>query len=209
MRKFAIIGFVLISIMFSGCALLMGTNMRPIVLGQMLIYVRVSTAKAFIATEMPEKLEIDTPFNVNLPFYYKNAVHDTTKGIASVTLNNEDLEMGFILASYSKAVQNNPEVFQNDLSDSLKTTRIFSAYDALFKDCTNENLVDADYNSEKKYTYRCYKITHDDGTPEDMCFASRLTKQGNILLVIMRSFAFGTSVRNELLDAIESVEFKN
>ena len=209
MRKFAIIGFVLISIMFSGCALLMGTNMRPIVLGQMLIYVRVSTAKAFIATEMPEKLEIDTPFNVNFPFYYKNAVHDTTKGIASVTLNNEDLEMGFILASYSKAVQNNPEVFQNDLSDSLKTTRIFSAYDALFKDCTNENLVDADYNSEKKYTYRCYKITHDDGTPEDMCFASRLTKQGNILLVTMRSFAFGTSVRNELLDAIESVEFKN
>ncbi len=209
MRKFAIIGFVLISIMFSGCAILTGTRMRPIVLGQMLIYVRVSTAKAFIATEMPEKLEIDTPFNVNLPFYYKNAVHDTTKGIASVTLNNEDLEMGFILASYSKAVQNNPEVFQNDLSDSLKTTRIFSAYDALFKDCTNENLVDADYNSEKKYTYRCYKITHDDGTPEDMCFASRLTKQGNILLVIMRSFAFGTSVRNELLDAIESVEFKN
>ena len=209
MRKFAIIGFVLISIMFSGCAILTGTRMRPIVLGQMLIYVRVSTAKAFIATEMPEKLEIDTPFNVNLPFYYKNAVHDTTKGIASVTLNNEDLEMGFILASYSKAVQNNPEVFQNDLSDSLKTTRIFSAYDALFKDCTNENLVDADYNSEKKYTYRCYKTTHDDGTPEDMCFASRLTKQGNILLVIMRSFAFGTSVRNELLDAIESVEFKN
>lgn len=209
MRKFAIIGFVLISIMFSGCAILTGTRMRPIVLGQMLIYVRVSTAKAFIATEMPEKLEIDTPFNVNLPFYYKKAVHDTTKGIASVTLNNEDLEMGFILASYSKAVQNNPEVFQNDLSDSLKTTRIFSAYDALFKDCTNENLVDADYNSEKKYTYRCYKITHDDGTPEDMCFASRLTKQGNILLVIMRSFAFGTSVRNELLDAIESVEFKN
>ena len=209
MRKFAIIGFVLISIMFSGCAILTGTRMRPIVLGQMLIYVRVSTAKAFIATEMPEKLEIDTPFNVNLPFYYKNAVHDTTKGIASVTLNNEDLEMGFILASYSKAVQNNPEVFQNDLSDSLKTTRIFSAYDALFKDCTNENLVDADYNSEKKYTYRCYKISHDDGTPEDMCFASRLTKQGNILLVIMRSFAFGTSVRNELLDAIESVEFKN
>lgn len=209
MRKFAIIGFVLISIMFSGCAILTGTRMRPIVLGQMLIYVRVSTAKAFIATEMPEKLEIDTPFNVNLPFYYKNAVHDTTKGIASVTLNNEDLEMGFILASYSKAVQNNPEVFQNDLSDSLKTTRIFSAYDALFKDCTNENLVDTDYNSEKKYTYRCYKITHDDGTPEDMCFASRLTKQGNILLVIMRSFTFGTSVRNELLDAIESVEFKN
>ncbi|MBQ7080544.1 MAG: hypothetical protein IJM92_13010 [Fibrobacter sp.] len=209
MKKFALIGFVLISIMLSGCAILTGTRMRPIVLGQMLIYVRVSTAKAFIATEMPEKLEIDTPFNVNLPFYYKNAVHDTTKGIASVTLNNEDLEMGFILASYSKAVQNNPEVFQNDLSDSLKTTRIFSAYDALFKDCTNENLVDADYNSEKKYTYRCYKITHDDGTPEDMCFASRLTKQGNILLVIMRSFAFGTSVRNELLDAIESVEFKN
>ena len=209
MRKFAIIGFVLISIMFSGCAILTGTRMRPIVLGQMLIYVRVSTAKAFIATEMPEKLEIDTPFNVNFPFYYKNAVHDTTKGIASVTLNNEDLEMGFILASYSKAVQNNPEVFQNDLSDSLKTTRIFSAYDALFKDCTNENLVDADYNSEKKYTYRCYKITHDDGTPEDVCLASRLTKQGNILLVTMRSFAFGTSVRNELLDAIESVEFKN
>ena len=86
MRKFAIIGFVLISIMFSGCAILTGTRMRPIVLGQMLIYVRVSTAKAFIATEMPEKLEIDTPFNVNLPFYYKNAVHDTTKGIASVTL---------------------------------------------------------------------------------------------------------------------------
>ena len=209
MRKFAIIGFVLISIMFSGCAILTGTRMRPIVLGQMLIYVRVSTAKAFIATEMPEKLEIDTPFNVNLPFYYKNAVHDTAKGIASVTLNNEDLEMGFILASYSKAVQNNPEVFQNDISDSLKTTRIFTAYDEFFKDCTNENLIDAGYNSEKKYTYRCYKITHDDGTPEDMCFASRLTKQGNILLVIMRSFAFGTSVRNELLDAIESVEFKN
>ena len=209
MKKFLSISLIFAVLVLSGCAILTGTRMRPIVLGQMLIYVRVSTAKAYIATEMPEKLEIDTPYNVNFPFYYKNAVHDTTKGIASVTLFNEDLEMGFILASYSKAVQNNPEVFQNDLSDSLKTTRIFSAYDALFKDCTNENLVDADYNSEKKYTYRCYKITHDDGTPEDMCFASRLTKQGNILLVIMRSFAFGTSVRNELLDAIESVEFKN
>ena len=197
------------TLVLSSCAILTGTRMRPIVLGQMLIYVRVSTANAFIATEMPEKLEIDTPFNVNLPFSYKNAVHDTTKGIASVTLNNDDLEMGFILASYSKAVQNNPEVFQNDISDSLKTTRIFTAYDGFFKDCTKENLVDTDYNSEKKYTHRCYKITHDDGTPEDMCFASRLTKQGNILLVIMRSFAFGTSVRNELLDAIESVEFKN
>ena len=209
MKKFLSISLIFAVLVLSGCAILTGTRMRPIVLGQMLIYVRVSTAKAYIATEMPEKLEIDTPYNVNFPFYYKNAVHDTTKGIASVTLFNEDLEMGFILASYSKAVQNNPEVFQNDISDSLKTTRIFTAYDEFFKDCTNENLIDAGYNSEKKYTYRCYKITHDDGTPEDMCFASRLTKQGNILLVIMRSFAFGTSVRNELLDAIESVEFKN
>ena len=209
MRKFAIIGFVLISIMFSGCAILTGTRMRPIVLGQMLIYVRVSTAKAFIATEMPEKLEIDTPFNVNLPFYYKNAVHDTTKGIASVTLNNEDLEMGFILASYSKAVQNNPEVFQNDISDSLKTTRIFTAYDEFFKDCTNENLIDAGYNSEKKYTHRCYKITHDDGTPEETCIASRLTPKGNIVVVFMRSLTFDTNVRTELFDAIESIEFKD
>ena len=209
MKKILSISLIFAVLVLSGCAILTGTRMRPIVLGQMLIYVRVSTANAFIATEMPEKLEIDTPFNVNLPFSYKNAVHDTTKGIASVTLNNDDLEMGFILASYSKAVQNNPEVFQNDISDSLKTTRIFTAYDGFFKDCTKENLVDTDYNSEKKYTHRCYKITHDDGTPEDMCFASRLTKQGNILLVIMRSFAFGTSVRNELLDAIESVEFKN
>ena len=208
MKKFLSISLIFAVLVLSSCAVLMGTRMQPIVLGQMLIYFRVSTSKAFIATEMPEKLEIDTPFNVNFPFNYKNAVHDTTKGIASVTLNNEDLEMGFILASYSKAVQNNPEVFQNDISDSLKTTRIFSAYDELFKDCTNENLVDTDYNSEKKYTYRCYKIAHDDGTPEDVCLASRLTKKGNILLVIMRSIAFGTSVRNELLDAIESVEFK-
>ncbi|SHK22680.1 MULTISPECIES: hypothetical protein [unclassified Fibrobacter] len=208
MKKVLSISLVLAAFVLSSCAVLMGTRMQPIVLGDMLIYVRVSTAKAFIATGMPEKLEIDTPFDANGRFYYKNAVHDTTKGIASVTLNDEELEMSMILASYSKAAQNNPEVFQNDISDSLKTTRIFSAYDALFKDCTNENLVDADYNSEKKYTYRCYKITHDDGTPEDMCLASRLTKQGNILLVIMRSFAFGTSVRNELLDAIESVEFK-
>ena len=180
-----------------------------VLLGQMLIYVRVSTANAFIATEMPEKLEIDTPFNVNLPFSYKNAVHDTTKGIASVTLNNDDLEMGFILASYSKAVQNNPEVFQNDISDSLKTTRIFTAYDGFFKDCTKENLVDTDYNSEKKYTHRCYKITHDDGTPEDICLASRLTPKGNIVLVFMRSLTFGTNVRTELFDAIESIEFKD
>lgn len=158
---------------------------------------------------MPEKIEIDTPYNVNLPFYYKNAVHDTTKGIASVTLFNEDLEMGFILASYSKAVQNNPEVFQNDISDSLKTTRIFTAYDELFKDCTNENLIDAGYNSEKKYTHRCYKITHDDGTPEDICLASRLTPKGNIVLVFMRSLTFDTNVRTELFDAIESIEFKD
>ena len=183
--------------------------MRPIVLGQMLIYVRVSTAKAFIATEMPEKLEIDTPFNVNFPFNYKNAVHDTTKGIASVTLNNNDLEMGFILASYSKAVQNNPEVFQNDISDSLKTTKIFTVYDEFFKDCTNENLIDAGYNSEKKYTHRCYKITHDNGTPEDICLASRLTPKGNIALVFMRSLTFDTNVKTELFDAIESIEFKD
>ena len=197
------------TLVLSSCAILTGTRMRPIVLGQMLIYVRVSTANAFIATEMPEKLEIDTPFNVNLPFSYKNAVHDTTKGIASVTLNNDDLEMGFILASYSKAVQNNPEVFQNDISDSLKTTRIFTAYDGFFKDCTKENLVDTDYNSEKKYTHRCYKITHDDGTPEDICLASRLTPKGNIVLVFMRSLTFGTNVRTELFDAIESIEFKD
>ena len=209
MKKFLSISLIFAVLVLSGCAILMGTRMQPIVLGQMLIYVRVSTAKAYIATEMPEKLEIDTPFNVNLPFSYKNAVHDTTKGIASVTLNNDDLEMGFILASYSKAVQNNPEIFQNDISDSLKTTRIFTAYDGFFKDCTKENLVDTDYNSEKKYTHRCYKITHDDGTPEDICLASRLTPKGNIVLVFMRSLTFGTNVRTELFDAIESIEFKD
>ncbi|MBO4828018.1 hypothetical protein B7990_01745 [Fibrobacter sp. UWB4] len=209
MKKILSISLIFAVLVLSGCAILTGTRMRPIVLGQMLIYVRVSTANAFIATEMPEKLEIDTPFNVNLPFSYKNAVHDTTKGIASVTLNNDDLEMGFILASYSKAVQNNPEVFQNDISDSLKTTRIFTAYDGFFKDCTKENLVDTDYNSEKKYTHRCYKITHDDGTPEDICLASRLTPKGNIVLVFMRSLTFGTNVRTELFDAIESIEFKD
>ena len=209
MKKILSISLIFAVLVLSGCAILTGTRMRPIVLGQMLIYVRVSTANAFIATEMPEKLEIDTPFNVNLPFSYKNAVHDTTKGIASVTLNNDDLEMGFILASYSKAVQNNPEVFQNDISDSLKTTRIFTAYDGFFKDCTKENLVDTDYNSEKKYTHRCYKITHDDGTPEDICLASRLTPNGNIVLVFMRSLTFGTNVRTELFDAIESIEFKD
>ncbi|WP_405328984.1 hypothetical protein [Fibrobacter sp.] len=209
MKKILSISLIFAVLVLSGCAILTGTRMRPIVLGQMLIYVRVSTANAFIATEMPEKLEIDTPFNVNLPFSYKNAVHDTTKGIASVTLNNEDLEMGFILASYSKAAQNNPEVFQNDISDSLKTTRIFTAYDGFFKDCTKENLVDTDYNSEKKYTHRCYKITHDDGTPEDICLASRLTPKGNIVLVFMRSLTFGTNVRTELFDAIESIEFKD
>ena len=209
MKKILSISLIFAVLVLSGCAILTGTRMRPIVLGQMLIYVRVSTANAFIATEMPEKLDIDTPFNVNLPFSYKNAVHDTTKGIASVTLNNDDLEMGFILASYSKAVQNNPEVFQNDISDSLKTTRIFRAYDGFFKDCTKENLVDTDYNSEKKYTHRCYKITHDDGTPEDICLASRLTPKGNIVLVFMRSLTFGTNVRTELFDAIESIEFKD
>ena len=209
MKKILSISLIFAVLVLSGCAILTGTRMRPIVLGQILIYVRVSTANAFIATEMPEKLEIDTPFNVNLPFSYKNAVHDTTKGIASVTLNNDDLEMGFILASYSKAVQNNPEVFQNDISDSLKTTRIFTAYDGFFKDCTKENLVDTDYNSEKKYTHRCYKITHDDGTPEDICLASRLTPKGNIVLVFMRSLTFGTNVRTELFDAIESIEFKD
>lgn len=209
MKKVLSISLVLAAFVLSGCAILTGTRMRPIVLGQMLIYVRVSTAKAYIATEMPEKLEIDTPYNVNFPFYYKNAVHDTTKGIASVTLFNEDLEMGFILASYSKAVQNNPEVFQNDISDSLKTTRIFTAYDEFFKDCTNENLIDAGYNSEKKYTHRCYKITHDDGTPEDICLASRLTPKGNIVFVFMRSLTFDTNVRTELFDAIESIEFKD
>ena len=209
MKKILSISLIFAVLVLSGCAILTGTRMRPIVLGQMLIYVRVSTANAFIATEMPEKLEIDTPFNVNLPFSYKNAVHDTTKGIASVTLNNDDLEMGFILASYSKAVQNNPEIFQNDISDSLKTTRIFTAYDGFFKDCTKENLVDTDYNSEKKYPHRCYKITHDDGTPEDICLASRLTPKGNIVLVFMRSLTFGTNVRTELFDAIESIEFKD
>ena len=209
MKKILSISLIFAVLVLSGCAILTGTRMRPIVLGQMLIYVRVSTANAFIATEMPEKLEIDTPFNVNLPFSYKNAVHDTTKGIASVTLNNDDLEMGFILASYSKAVQNNPEIFQNDISDSLKTTRIFTAYDGFFKDCTKENLVETDYNSEKKYTHRCYKITHDDGTPEDICLASRLTPKGNIVLVFMRSLTFGTNVRTELFDAIESIEFKD
>ena len=101
MKKFLSISLIFAVLVLSGCAILTGTRMRPIVLGQMLIYVRVSTAKAYIATEMPEKLEIDTPYNVNFPFYYKNAVHDTTKGIASITLFNEDLEMGFILASYS------------------------------------------------------------------------------------------------------------
>lgn len=208
MKKILSISLIFTALVLSSCAVLMGTRMQPIVLGQMLIYFRVSTSKAFIATEMPEKLEIDTPFNVNFPFNYKNAVHDTTKGIASVTLNNEDLEMGFILASYSKAVQNNPEVFQNDISDSLKTTRIFTAYDEFSKDCTEENLVDTGYNSEKKYTHRCYKVTHGDGTPEDICLASRLTQKGNILLVVMRSLTSDTNVKTKLFEAIESIEFK-
>lgn len=208
MKKILSISLIFTVLVLSSCAVLMGTRMQPIVLGQMLIYFRVSTSKAFIATEMPEKLEIDTPFNVNFPFNYKNAVHDTTKGIASVTLNNDDLEMGFILASYSKAVQNNPEVFQNDISDSLKTTRIFTAYDEFFKDCTDENLVDTGYNSEKKYTHRCYKVTHGDGTPEDICLASRLTQKGNILLVVMRSLTSDTNVKTKLFEAIESIEFK-
>ena len=47
------------TLVLSSCAILMGTSMRPIILGKMLIYVRTSTAKAFIATEMPEKLEIE------------------------------------------------------------------------------------------------------------------------------------------------------
>ena len=206
MKKFLSISLIFAVLVLSGCAILTGTRMRPIVLGQMLLYVRISTAKAYIATEMPEKLEIDTPYNVNFPFYYKNAVHDTTKGIASVTLFNEDLEMSFILASYSKAVQNNPEFFQNDISDSLKTTRIFPYYEEFFKD---ENLIEAGYNSEKKYTHRCYKKTHHDGTPEDICIASRLTPKGNIVFVFMRSLTFDTNVRTELFDAIESIEFKD
>lgn len=193
------------TLVLSSCAILMGTSMRPIILGKMLIYVRTSTAKAFIATEMPEKLEIDTPFYVSGRFDYRNAIHDTTKGIASVTLDNGDLEMGFRLASYSKASQNNPEVFQNDISDSLKTTKIFSAYEDFFPSFTKENLVDADYNSEKKYTYRCYKIK----TPKDICIASRLTPKGNIIIAFMRSLTYDTDVKATLLEAIESVEFKN
>ena len=174
------------TLVLSSCAILMGTSMRPIILGKMLIYVRTSTAKAFIATEMPEKLEIDTPFYVSGRFDYRNAIHDTTKGIASVTLDNRDL-------------------FQNDISDSLKTTKIFSAYEDFFPSFTKENLVDADYNSEKKYTYRCYKIK----TPKDICIASRLTPKGNIIIAFMRSLTYDTDVKATLLEAIESVEFKN
>lgn len=39
-------------------------------------------------------------------------------------------------------------------------------------------------------------------------FASRLTQKGNILLVVMRSFANDAKVKEKLLDAINSVEFK-
>ena len=113
--------------------------------------------------------------------------------------------MGFRLASYSKASQNNPEVFQNDISDSLKTTKIFSAYEDFFPSFTKEDLVDADYNSEKKYTHRCYKIK----TPKDICIASRLTPKGNIIIAFMRSLTYDTDVKATLLEAIESVEFKN
>lgn len=66
MKKILSISLIFTALVLSSCAVLMGTRMQPIVLGQMLIYFRVSTSKAFIATEMPEKLEIDTPFNVNL-----------------------------------------------------------------------------------------------------------------------------------------------
>ena len=47
------------------------------------------------------------------------------------------------------------------------------------------------YNSEKKYTYRCYKIK----TPKDICIASRLTPKGNIIIAFMRSLTYDTDVK--------------
>ncbi len=197
------------AIFLSGCAVLMGTSMKPIVLGKMLIYFRATTAKAFIATEMPEKLEIDTPFNANGKFYYKDAVQDTTLSTAAVTLHTDDFEMTFMLFSYSKASHNNPEFFPADISDSLKTLTPFAAFDSYFGTKTDEATSTIIYNSEKSYAYKCVTAKRDDGTPEEVCGASKLTDKGNILLVIMRSFAIDTNVQSKLLESINSVEFKN
>ena len=209
MKKFALIGFVLISIMLSGCALLGGAQMRPIVIGNMLIYTRLSSAKIFIATEMPEKLEIDTPFSSNGQFYYKNAIQDTTLGTSGITLNDEDLELTFLLFSYSKAAKNNPEFFPSDASDSAKTTRIFEAFDQYFTGVTDKDLIDSGYDAENKFSYKCLTRELDNGTSEDVCGAAKLTDKGNIVFVVMRSFTMGLSIKKELLESIYSVEFKN
>ncbi|MBQ2561261.1 MAG: hypothetical protein II565_11855 [Fibrobacter sp.] len=209
MKKTSLFILVTTALILSGCALLMGTSMRPIVLGKMMIYFRATTSKIYIATEMPEKLEIDTPFDANGQFYYKDAVHDTTLSMATVTLQAADLKMLFFLFSYSKASRNNPEIFPNDISDSLKTLRPFVAFDKYFGESSDNDLTSIIYNSEAHYAYKCVTRKLEDGSPEDVCGASRLTDKGNIILVIMSSVAFDANVKVELLEAINSVEFKN
>ena len=155
MKKTSLFILVTTALILSGCALLMGTSMRPIVLGKMMIYFRATTSKIYIATEMPEKLEIDTPFDANGQFYYKDAVHDTTLSMATVTLQAADLKMLFFLFSYSKASRNNPEIFPNDISDSLKTLRPFVAFDKYFGESSDNDLTSIIYNSEAHYAYKC------------------------------------------------------
>lgn len=209
MKKFFLIGIILTSILFSGCALLGGAQMRPIVIGKMLIYTRLSSAKVFIATEMPEKLEIDTPFSSNGQFFYKDAVHDTTLETAGITLGDEDLEMTFLLFSYSKASKNNPEIFPSDASESQKTKKIFTAFDQYFTGVTDKDLIDSGYDAENKFSYKCITRELDNGTSEDVCGAAKLTDKGNIVFVIMHSPTMGLSIKKELLESIYSVEFKN
>ena len=209
MKKILSIVLIANALILSGCALLGGAQMRPIVIGKMFIYTRLSSAKIFIATEMPEKLEIDTPFSSNGPFYYKDAFQDSTLETASITLGTEDLKMTFLLFSYSKASKNNPEFFPSDASDPEKTKKIFAAFDQYFTGVTDKDLIDSGYDAENKFSYKCIIRELDNGTSEDVCGAAKLTDKGNIVFIVMQSSTMGLSIKKELLESIYSVEFKN
>ena len=205
MKRFALIGFVLTSIMLSGCAILLGIPPVPrLSVGNMIVGVSAKTAYLYVSTDNPEPMEASLPFWGSLKFYYKDAVYDTNYGYSGISIYNEELDMDFKAIPYGKLNAESPDKFPSEGSDSTKAVALFNNF--FIDDFTNIS-VDMGYNAENRYTYKCFTRMVEN-QPQDVCGTIRFTEKNNVIFFAMQSTSLGAEkVKENILETINSVEF--
>ena len=129
MKRFALIGFVLTSIMLSGCAILLGIPPVPrLSVGNMIVGVSAKTAYLYVSTDNPEPMEASLPFWGSLKFYYKDAVYDANYGYSGISIYNEELDMDFKAIPYGKLNNESPDKFPSEGNDSTKAVALFNNF---------------------------------------------------------------------------------